>query len=61
MKPPLTEREQERLEALRVYRILHTPPERSFDDLTTLAAYVCDVPIALVSLVDSHPSPPIPW
>ena len=54
MKPPLTEREQERLEALRDYRILDTPPERAFDDLTALAAYVCDVPIAMVSLVDSH-------
>jgi GAF domain-containing protein len=53
MKAPLTEREQERLEALREYRILDTPPERAFDDLTALAAYVCDVPIALVSLVDT--------
>lgn len=54
MKAPLTEREQERLEALHDYRILDTPPERAYDDLTALAAYVCDVPIALVSLVDSH-------
>ncbi len=54
MKAPLTEREQERLAALHDYRILDTPPERAYDDLTALAAYVCDVPIALVSLVDSH-------
>jgi GAF domain-containing protein len=53
MKAPLTEREQERLEALRDYRILDTPPERAYDDLTALAAYICDVPIALISLVDS--------
>ncbi|MCX5932155.1 MAG: GAF domain-containing protein [Cyanobacteria bacterium] len=53
MKAPLTEREQERLDALRDYRILDTPPEQAFDDLTALAAYVCDVPIALVSLVDT--------
>lgn len=53
MKAPLTEREQERLDALREYRILDTPPEQAFDDLTALAAYVCDVPIALVSLVDT--------
>ena len=53
MKAPLSEREQERLEALRDYRILDTPPERAYDDLTALAAYICDVPIALVSLVDS--------
>ncbi|WP_216903684.1 GAF domain-containing protein [Synechococcus sp. CCY 9618] len=53
MKAPLTEREQERLEALRDYRILDTPPERAYDDLTALAACICDVPIALISLVDS--------
>ncbi|KEF42116.1 MAG: diguanylate cyclase [Cyanobium sp. CACIAM 14] len=52
MKAPLTEREQERLEALREYRILDTPPEQAYDDLTALAAFICDVPIALVSLVD---------
>jgi GAF domain-containing protein len=54
VKPTVTEREQERLEALRVYRILDTQSERAFDDLTALVAYVCNVPIALVSLVDSH-------
>ncbi len=53
MKAPLSEREQERLDALRDYRILDTPTEQAFDDLTALAAYVCDVPIALVSLVDT--------
>jgi len=53
LKAPLTEREQERLDALRDYRILDTPPEQAFDDLTAVAAYVCDVPIALVSLVDT--------
>ncbi|WP_094555512.1 GAF domain-containing protein [Synechococcus sp. 1G10] len=53
MKAPRSEREEERLEALRDYRILDTPPERAYDDLTALAAYVCDVPIALISLVDS--------
>jgi GAF domain-containing protein len=54
MKAPLTEREQERLAALQDYRILDTPPERAYDDLTALAAYICDVPIALISLVDSE-------
>ncbi|MCP9850699.1 GAF domain-containing protein [Cyanobium sp. Morenito 9A2] len=53
MKAPLSERENERLEALRDYRILDTAPERAYDDLTALAAYICDVPIALVSLVDT--------
>lgn len=54
MKAPLTEREEERLEALRDYRILDTPDEKGYDDLVALAAQICDVPIALISLVDSN-------
>lgn len=44
--------ESERLEALRRYNILDTPPEESFDRITALAARLFDVPIALVTLVD---------
>lgn len=52
-KPDLPVNEAARLEALRRYAILDTAPEQAFDDLTLLAAQVCDVPIALISLVDS--------
>ena len=45
-------REAARLAALEQYQILDTPPEQSYDDITALAAYICDVPIALISLVD---------
>src|SRR6188472_4057871 len=45
--------ETERLEALRRYRILDTEPERAFDDLTLLASYVCETPIALITMVDA--------
>ena len=45
-------KETERLRLLEACRILDTPPERAFDDLTRLAAHICDTPIALVSLVD---------
>lgn len=44
--------EQRRLEALRRYRILDTPPEKSFDDLTELAASICQTPIAFLSFID---------
>jgi GAF domain-containing protein len=46
-------REAARLEALNDYRILDTESEQSYDDITFLAAQLCDVPIALISLVDS--------
>ena len=52
MKTPATTNEAARLDALRRYEILDTPPEPAFDDLTSLAAYVCGAPIALVSLAD---------
>jgi GAF domain-containing protein len=54
MKAPLPENEGARLEALRQYEILDTDPEESFNDLTRLAAYVCNTPIALITLVDEH-------
>jgi diguanylate cyclase (GGDEF)-like protein len=44
--------ERTRLEALEAYEILDTLPEQVFDDLTFLAATICDTPIALISLVD---------
>jgi signal transduction histidine kinase/ActR/RegA family two-component response regulator len=49
---PLPHNESERLEALRRYSILDTPPEESFDRITTLAARLFNVPVALVSFVD---------
>ena len=54
MQPPLTpENEDERLSALRSYRVLDTEPEPEFDDLARLAAHILGTPIALVSLVDA--------
>ncbi|MBD1865128.1 MULTISPECIES: ATP-binding protein [Trichocoleus] len=49
---PLPANETERLAALHRYKILDTPPETAFDRITTLAARLFDLPIALVSLVD---------
>jgi signal transduction histidine kinase len=45
--------EPERLAALRSYNVLDTNRESAFDDLTLIAAQICGVPIALVSLVDA--------
>jgi anti-sigma regulatory factor (Ser/Thr protein kinase) len=44
--------EAARLKALHQYKILDTAPEQAFDDLTLIAAQICGVPIALISLVD---------
>lgn len=45
--------EAKRMEALHRYRILDTDPEACFDDLSLLASYVCETPIALLSLIDT--------
>ena len=49
---PVPEHEEKRLEALRRYEILDTPPEEVFDRFTRLASAALDMPIALISLVD---------
>ena len=53
MTAPLPINEGERLAVLHDYAILDTLPEQVFDDLTQLAAQICDVPISVVSLIDA--------
>ena len=45
--------EAARLDALRSYKILDTEFEGLFDDVTALAASILEVPIALITLIDS--------
>ena len=52
MKARLPKNEKKRIEVLWKYDVLDTVPEAMFDDLTELAASLCQVPIALISLVD---------
>jgi len=52
MNAPLPTHESERLAALKSYQVLDTAGEQSYDDITALAAHICEVPIAMISLVD---------
>src|SRR5579862_8780075 len=44
--------EKQRLKVLWQYDVLDTVPEEIFDDLTELAARICEAPIAMITLVD---------
>src|SRR5947207_2699931 len=52
MSPPIPANEAQRLKVLWQYDVLDTVPEEVFDDLTELAARICEAPIALITLVD---------
>jgi len=49
---PAPDNEAERLEALKRFEILDTPPEEIFDGITRLLSAQLEVPIALITLVD---------
>jgi signal transduction histidine kinase/ActR/RegA family two-component response regulator len=49
---PIPVNESQRLEALRNYDILDSAPEKEYDDLVALAAQLCGMPIAALTLVD---------
>ena len=46
--------EPSRLAALLAFELLDTPAEAMFDNITTLAAHICNTPIALISLIDAE-------
>ena len=52
--PPLPPDEGERLEALRRYGAFGLLHAAAFNDIAGLAAFICQVPISLITLVDSH-------
>src|SRR6185437_7664476 len=49
---PVKTNEARRLKVLWQYDVLDTIPEQVFDDLTELAANICEAPVAMITLVD---------
>lgn len=54
MRANLHPQNEERLRTLEGYDILDTFEEAEFDEIVQLAARICDVPISLISLVDTE-------
>ena len=51
---PTPVHEYQRLEALRSYPIDYTLREKEFDDISRLAASICGVPLAMISLIEKE-------
>ncbi|APW40492.1 GGDEF domain-containing protein [Rhodoferax koreense] len=51
---PLPHNEAQRLAALKRFEVLDTESEQCYDDMTTIAAAICDVPTSVISLIDEH-------
>ena len=54
MNTPSPVNESSRLERLRSFRILDTPPDRFYESIVSLASSLFNAPIALIGLVDAH-------
>jgi signal transduction histidine kinase len=49
----LTIEEENRIEALRAYDIINSDSKDEFDNITELAAAICDAPVAKINLLDN--------
>ncbi|WP_046756209.1 sensor histidine kinase [Kordia jejudonensis] len=52
ISPSFPKNEKQRQKAVEKYQLLDTLPEESFDNITSLMSYICEVPISLVTLLD---------
>lgn len=52
LKPEIPHNEKERLAHLSQYNIFDTFSEKDYDDITLLAAAICETPVSLITLVD---------
>jgi diguanylate cyclase (GGDEF)-like protein len=44
--------EAQRLDELHSYKVLDTEAEQAYDDVVHLASFICDTPVAMISLID---------
>lgn len=51
---PIPHQEEARLEALHKLALLDTSPEPDYDRIAQLAAYICQVPIAIIGFIDQN-------
>jgi len=54
LKPSLPANEKDRVRTLQLYKVLDTGSEKTLDDLTQLAASICETPMAAISLIDEN-------
>ncbi|MEM0518775.1 sensor histidine kinase [Aequorivita flava] len=54
ISPEIPENEAARLAELKRYDLLDTLSEENFDNITSLIAAICEVPISLITLLDSE-------
>jgi len=52
ISPRRPDNENERQKAVNKYNLLDTLPEERYDTITDLVAFICDTPIALITLLD---------
>ena len=45
-------REEDRIRALETFGILHTHPEKDFDEITAIASQLCGAPFSFINLID---------
>ncbi|CAM4346429.1 hybrid sensor histidine kinase/response regulator [Pseudoalteromonas maricaloris] len=53
-KAEIPNNEENRLKALREYKVLDTAAEANLDEITQLVSEICETPIALISLIDTN-------
>ena len=54
MSFPIPANETERLAAVRVLNVVGTPPEVAFDDISELAARICQCPVSYITFADDE-------